>query len=63
MSLKVIELNDSAVRVGDEQGLIATSPGFALAVGKLLELGDEAKRQARLHPTSSYNKLINKLKK
>ncbi|MDP6097413.1 MAG: hypothetical protein QGG67_15730 [Gammaproteobacteria bacterium] len=56
MSLKVIELNDSAVRVGDEQGLIATSPGFALAVGKLLELGDEAKRQARLHPTSSYNK-------
>ena len=61
MSLKVIELNDSAIKVGDENGIIVESPGFALAVGKELELGDAAERQARLQPTSSYNKFWHEL--
>lgn len=61
MSLKVIEFNDSALTVGDESGVLAQSPGFALAVGKSLELGDLAEQQARLQPTSSYNKYWHEL--
>ncbi len=61
MSLKVIELNDNALRVGDESGILVESPGFALAVGKQLQLGDIAKQQARIHPTNSYNKYWHEL--
>ncbi len=61
MSLKVIELNDNALRVGDESGILAESPGFALAVGKQLELGEPAKQQARIQPTNSYNKYWHEL--
>ena len=61
MSLKVIELNDNAIRVGDENGIILQSPGFALAVGNELELGESAQQKARIHPTSSYNKYWHEL--
>jgi len=61
MSLKVIELNDNALRVGDETGILVESPGFALAVDKRLQMGDVAKQQARIHPTSSYNKYLHEL--
>lgn len=61
MSLKVIELNDNALRVGDESGILVESPGFALAFDKQLQLGDVAKQQARIHPTSSYNKYLHEL--
>ena len=41
MNLKVIELNDNALRVGDESGILVESPGFALAVeNKKLILGE-----------------------
>ena len=56
MSLKVIELNDRAISVGDETGILMQSPGFALADDKLLVLGEQAEQQARLQPTKSYNK-------
>lgn len=61
MSLKVVELNDSAIGLGDANGLIVQSPGFALADGKLLQLGEEAERQARLKPTNSFNKYWHEL--
>jgi hypothetical protein len=61
MSLKVIELNDSAITVGDESGIIVQSPGFALATDNSLELGEAAEQQARLHPTNSYNKYWHEL--
>jgi hypothetical protein len=61
MSLKVIELNDSEIVVGDEGGIIVQSPGFALAVGNTLEIGESAEQQARLHPTNSYNKYWHEL--
>ena len=61
MNLKVIELNDSAIKVGDEQGIIVQSPGFALADGEILLLGDAAEQQARLKPTNSYNKYWHEL--
>lgn len=53
---RIIELNDRAIQVGDESGIFITSPGFALVEDKLVELGEQAEKQARLKPTSSYNK-------
>jgi hypothetical protein len=61
MSLKVIELNDNALRVSDASGILVDSPGFALADGKKLSLGDSAKQQARIHPTKSHNKYWHEL--
>lgn len=62
MSLKVIELNDNALRVGDDTGILTESPGFALVSGdKKLLLGEEAKQQARIHPTNSYNRYWHEL--
>ncbi|MFT6295171.1 MAG: hypothetical protein ACJATW_001450 [Glaciecola sp.] len=56
MALKIIELNDGAIKVGDHSGIVARSPGFALVVGNELVLGERAEQQARLQPTKSYNK-------
>jgi len=56
MTLKIIELNDGAIKVGDHSGIVARSPGFALVVGNELVLGERAEQQARLQPTKSYNK-------
>lgn len=56
MSLKVIELNDAMLKVGDASGIVCQSPGFALAQDKALVLGEAAEQQAKLHPTHSYNK-------
>lgn len=61
MGLKVIELNDNALRVGDGSGILVESPGFALAHNKQLQLGDDAKQQARIHPTNSYNRYWHEL--
>ena len=61
MSLKIIELNDRAIHVGDETGVILQSPGFALADGTTVLLGEAAERQARLQPTNSYNKFWHEL--
>lgn len=61
MSLKVIELNDAALKVADESGIVLQSPGFALSRDKTLLLGDAAEQQARLHPTLSYNKYWHEL--
>lgn len=56
MSLKVIEFNDAALKVGDESGILLQSPGFALSQNKKLQLGEVAEQQARVHPTNAYNK-------
>lgn len=61
MSLKVIELNDSALKVGDENGILLQSPGFALSQNRKLLLGEIAEQQARLHPANSYNKYWHEL--
>ncbi|MFN3162306.1 MAG: hypothetical protein ACE37N_02205 [Pseudohongiellaceae bacterium] len=61
MTVKVVELNDSAVRLADENGILAQSPGFALVDGKTIHLGDVAEQQARLKPTSSFNKYWHEL--
>lgn len=56
MTLRVIELNDRALTVGDETGIALRSPGFALEEKGALLLGEEAERQARLKPTNTHNK-------
>ncbi|MCB1671414.1 MAG: hypothetical protein R3F41_18765 [Gammaproteobacteria bacterium] len=61
MSVKVIELNDSAVSVSDESGLLVQSPGFAFVGERGLEVGRAAEQQARLRPTSSFNKFWHQL--
>ncbi|MEQ8953685.1 MAG: hypothetical protein RL120_06085, partial [Gammaproteobacteria bacterium] len=61
MSLHVIELNDSALTAANASGILASSPGFALALGKELQLGTSAEQQARLRPTQSYNKYWHEL--
>lgn len=61
MSVKVVELNDSAVSVSDESGLLMQSPGFALVGDRGLEVGRAAEQQARLRPTTSFNKFWHQL--
>lgn len=61
MTVKVVELNDTAVRLGDESGIIVQSPGFALVDGKTIHVGEMAEQQARLKPTSSFNKYWHEL--
>ena len=56
MSVRVIELNDSALRVIDQGRVILSSPGYAMLDGKQMHLGEAAQQQARLRPTQSYNK-------
>lgn len=56
MALNVIELNDRGIKVGDENGIIIQSPGFALVVDDKLEVGETAEQHARLQPTNSFNK-------
>ncbi len=61
MSLKVIELNDVSLQVGDAGGIIAASPGFALLEGKEVVLGEAAEKQHKIFPTSSYDKFWHEL--
>ncbi|MBT8147222.1 MAG: hypothetical protein KJN90_10230 [Gammaproteobacteria bacterium] len=61
MNAKVIELNDSAVSVSDESGLLVQSPGFAVIGERGLEVGRAAEQQVRLRPTSSFNKFWHQL--
>jgi len=59
--MKVIELNDNALTVYDENGKLCSSAGFARDNGKSLILGDEAEAECKLHPTQSYNKFWHQL--
>ena len=61
MSVKVIEINDSSIKVGNETGILFRSPGFALATEDKLEVGDFAERHSRIQPTNSFNKYWHEL--
>tara|TARA_B100001250_G_scaffold59126_1_gene46036 strand:+ start:1628 stop:2974 length:1347 start_codon:yes stop_codon:yes gene_type:complete len=56
MSLKVIELNDSCLTVGDENGIVSQTIGFALVTSDKIEVGEKAEGQACLEPTNIFNK-------
>jgi hypothetical protein len=61
MTLKVLELNDNGLTIGDENGLIISSPGYAVAVGERLEFGHDAAGQSKIHPVSSSNEFWHRL--
>ena len=56
MSVKVIEINDSNIKVGDEVGLVFQSPGFSLVSNDKVEVGELAESQCRIQPTNSFSK-------
>ena len=56
MSVKVIEINDSNIKVGDEAGIVFQSPGFSLVANNKVEVGDFAESQCRIQPTNSFSK-------
>tara|TARA_B100000902_G_C27281059_1_gene901799 strand:+ start:145 stop:1503 length:1359 start_codon:yes stop_codon:yes gene_type:complete len=56
MSVKVIEINDSNIKVGDEAGLVFQSPGFSLVTDDKVEVGEFAESQCRIQPTNSFSK-------
>ena len=53
MSVKVIELNDSNIKVGNEAGMLFQSPGFSLVTNDKVEVGEFAESQCRIQPTNS----------
>ena len=61
MNVKVIELNDVSLQVGDAAGVVAGSPGFALLEGKELKLGAAAEQRHRIYPTASHDKFWHEL--
>jgi len=61
MTLKVLELNDNGISIGDENGLIISSPGYAVAVGENLEFGHDAAGQSKIHPVNSSNEFWHRL--
>ena len=56
MSVKVIELNDSNIKVGNEAGMVFQSPGFSLVTNDKVEVGEFAESQCRIQPTNSFSK-------
>ena len=56
MSVKVIELNDSNIKVGNEAGMLFQSPGFSLVTNDKVEVGEYAESQCRIQPTNSFSK-------
>ncbi|MDT8429322.1 MAG: hypothetical protein RQ757_11200 [Pseudomonadales bacterium] len=55
MSTGVFIVNDNAITLGDESGLILSSPGYVVVVDKQILFGDEAARLNRIHPVNASN--------
>ena len=54
MSLAVLELNDQALLIKNQQGEVFSEPGFALHTGDGIVTGIEARKQAWLQPQNVY---------
>lgn len=61
MIVKVIELNDNAITVFDENGVLGSSAGFVRDDGQSLVVGDKAESEFKRHPTQIYNKFWSQL--
>lgn len=61
MSRVVLELNDQALRLYDENGLQLSSPGYVVITGKDAQFGQQAAEQSRLHPTHTNNEFWHRL--
>jgi hypothetical protein len=56
MSVCVIELNDSEIRVAKGREIVLRSPGYAFIDKDKIELGSIAAKQARLQPRAVHNR-------
>jgi hypothetical protein len=54
MRLAVLELNDQALLIKNQDGEVFSEPGFALHTGKGIVTGIEARKQAWLQPQNVY---------
>ncbi len=61
MPVKVIELNDGCLTVGDHSGVLTETSGVALITNSEVIVGDLAERQACLRPTDISNKYWHEL--
>lgn len=61
MSRVVLELNDQALRLYNDDGLQLSSPGYALVIGSNVQFGQQAAEQSRLHPVSTNNEFWHRL--
>ena len=61
MPVKVIELNDSCLTVGDQSGIISKTSGVALIAESEVIVGAQAERNACLRPTEICNKYWHEL--
>lgn len=61
MTLRVLEFNDTGLRLSDASGVIATSPAYALVLAKQLEFGERARALSRINPLHTYNQFWYKL--
>jgi len=51
----VIEINDAALELSGEEGVVAVEPGFALIEGDSIQTGSAARARARLLPRQIYS--------
>lgn len=61
MSVCVVELNDSEIRVAKDSKIIARSPGVAVVGSESIYLGNDALKRAYLTPRETYNRYWQKL--
>lgn len=61
MTLRVLELNDTGLRLSDDTGVVHSSPGYALVLPQSVEFGESARAQSRLNPLNSHNQFWHKL--
>ncbi len=56
MTRYILDLNDSGVRISNDSGIAASSPGYAVIFEDTLHIGLAAEQNARLHPRHTYNR-------
>lgn len=56
MSVAIIELNDSEIRVARDDEIVLRSPGYAVVSRNGVEVGSAAARKARLNPRAQQNR-------
>jgi hypothetical protein len=61
MSTVAIEINDAALAVANEAGLLAVEPGFARVDGGRIVTGEPARARARLQPRRTSSRFWNAL--
>lgn len=54
--MRVLELNDAGLRICDQAGVLANSPGYAALDGKTLLVGDAARERHRIDPRRSHDR-------